>query len=559
MKNQQIQIYIDLLNQLDKYKMLLKNEPKQIILENFKKSSTNDFINFLYLNFYINKKTYLMLLSEKYGYDYLLKIEKLPGIKTIKIPFKFLKEYKMLPYQIINKEVKIIISDPKKVNFIGLLNQYFPNKNFKYYLMVEEDLNKYLTLLEEENNLLEYIETIKTELNNGGNTETNDESGVLKLIELIIKIAVEKGTSDIHIEGKEKSGTIRFRILGTMNKYIDLEKEVYNAVISRIKILAKMDVSDKFKPQDGSFSMTIENNPFDFRVSTLPTINGESCVIRILNKSNILKKIEDIGISEYNLEKIIDLTKSPNGIFLVTGPTGSGKSTTLYAVLNSLDKDKYKIITVEDPVEYKLEGIEQVQVNPQKKLTFSTALRSILRQDPDIIMIGEIRDKETLQIAIKASLTGHLVISTLHTNDAVSAISRMIDMEAEEYLVASALIGVEAQRLVKVICPYCKTEYTPPQGLYKIVQPILPKNLKFYKGKGCEKCNFTGYISRTIISEVFKKDEEIEELILKNSSKLEILEVLKDKKGFTTIFMDGIKKVIKGETTLEEVFRVANI
>ena len=546
-----------LLKQLEEYK-LLKAAPDKI-LEHYKQNQNTDIIEFLYKNNYIDKKTYLILLKQKYGYDFIEELEKIPSIKTVKVPFKFLKEHKFLPFKIIGNEVHIAIANPKKITFIGLLNQYFPGKSFKYFLMTEEDINKILKKLEEEQNFLEYIQTIKKELS-GENTDTdNQNSGILKLILLIIKIAISKNASDIHIEGEEHYGKVRFRILGTLSKYAEIEKDIYNALISRIKILAKLDVSDKFKPQDGSFSYEIEGKPFDFRVSTLPTVNGESCVIRILNKDNILKSIDSIGISDYNLEKIKEIINLPNGIFLVTGPTGSGKSTTLYAVLNSLDREKYKIITVEDPVEYKLEGIEQVQVNVNKGLTFAAALRSILRQDPDIIMIGEIRDKETLEIAIKAALTGHLVISTLHTNDAVSAINRMIDMGVPAYLVASALVGVEAQRLVKTICPYCKEEYTPSKGLYKLVQPILPKNIKFYKGKGCEKCNFTGFSGRTIISEIFKKDPEIEEMILKGKSKIEIEELLKEKKDYTTMFMDGIRKVINGETTLEEVFRVAKL
>ena len=553
----------NLLKQLYEYQLLLKKENFNNIINEFQNSKFNDFLNFLYENNYINKKTYLMLLSEKYGYNYLEILEKLPSLKIVNIPFKFLKENKFLPFKILENEVYIAISDPKKINFLGLLNQYFNGKKFKYFIMTKEDLDNILTKLEEEKLFIEYINQIKKDLNKEMNTSDykneNTESAVLKLVELIIKSAIKKQTSDIHIEGGEKQGKIRFRILGTMTEFSNLDLNVYNAVISRIKLLAKMDVSDKFKPQDGSFSMKFNDKSFDFRVSTLPTIKGESCVIRILNKSNILKKLDDIGISYYNLDKIKNLISSPNGIFLVTGPTGSGKSTTLYAVLNSLDKEKYKIITVEDPVEYKLEGIEQVQVNPKKGLTFGTALRSILRQDPDIIMIGEIRDKETLEIAIKAALTGHLVISTLHTNDSVSAINRMIDMGVPKYLIASALIGIEAQRLVKITCPYCKKEYEPPKGLYKIVQPLFPKNIKFYKGTGCEKCNYTGYISRTIISEVFIKNAEVEEMILKGNTKIEIEEVLKEKHDFITMFTDGIKKVINGETTIEEIFRAAKI
>jgi general secretion pathway protein E/type IV pilus assembly protein PilB len=341
-------------------------------------------------------------------------------------------------------------------------------------------------------------------------------------------------------------------------EFLDFDYDVFYALDSRLKILSGLDVSEKRKPQDGAFSMKFGSNSFDFRVSTLPTIWGESIVIRILDKRNILKKIDEIGITEKNLEILKKALSSPNGIFLVTGPTGSGKSTTLYASLNEINNVSEKIITVEDPVEYKLKGIQQVQVNAKVGLTFAGALRSILRQDPDIIMIGEIRDLETLEIAIKAALTGHLVISTLHTNDAVSAINRMIDMGADPFMVATSLVGVEAQRLVKTICPYCKTTYKPADMYLEPIKNILPKNTVFYKGKGCEKCNMTGFSGRTLISEIFLNDEHLEALISKNKDKLELLHYLQ-KQGYKTMFYDGLLKALKGLTTLEEVYRVAKL
>nr|WP_246831049.1 GspE/PulE family protein [Nautilia sp. PV-1] len=304
--------------------------------------------------------------------------------------------------------------------------------------------------------------------------------------------------------------------------------------------------------------MQFGKNKFDFRVSTLPTIWGESIVIRILDKRSILKRIDEIGISEKNLSLLKKALSQPNGIFLVTGPTGSGKSTTLYAALNEINSTDKKIITVEDPVEYKLKGIQQVQVNPKVGLTFAGALRSILRQDPDIIMIGEIRDLETLEIAIKAAMTGHLVLSTLHTNDAVSAINRMIDMGADSFLVATALIGIEAQRLVKTICPYCKTTYKPADVYLEPIKNILPKDSVFYRGKGCEKCNMTGYAGRTLITEVFLNDENLESMISKKKEKLELLHYLRGK-DYKTMFYDGLLKALKGITTLEEVYRVAKL
>jgi general secretion pathway protein E/type IV pilus assembly protein PilB len=317
-------------------------------------------------------------------------------------------------------------------------------------------------------------------------------------------------------------------------------------------------VSEKRKPQDGSFTMEFNKNNFDFRVSTLPTIWGESIVIRILDKRSILKSINEIGITQKNLILLKKALLQPNGIFLVTGPTGSGKSTTLYAALNEINSIDKKIITVEDPVEYKLKGIQQVQVNPKIGLTFARVLRSILRQDPDIIMIGEIRDLETLEIAIKAAMTGHLVLSTLHTNDAVSAINRMIDMGADSFLVATALIGVEAQRLVKTICPYCRVPYKPADVYLEPIKNIIQKETIFYKGKGCEKCNMTGFSGRTLITEIFLNDEKLESMISRKKEKLDLLHYLNSKE-YKTMFYDGLLKALKGITTLEEVFRVAKL
>jgi len=418
----------------------------------------------------------------------------------------------------------------------------------------KEDIDKLLKLLEDKEEINKLKVEIKKELK--GEEVAGEESAVVRLIKFIIKSSIEQNASDIHIEPTEDEALVRIRIYGTLYEKWDLEEDVYNALNSRIKLEAGMDVSEKRKPQDGAFSMEIDGNHFDFRISTLPTVWGESIVIRILDKRNILKRLDDIGISEKNLELLRNALKKPNGIFLVTGPTGSGKSTTLYASLNEIAGIEKKVITVEDPVEYKLKGIQQVQVNPKVGLTFANTLRSILRQDPDIIMIGEIRDLETLEIAIKAALTGHLVLSTLHTNDAISAVSRMIDMGAESYMVAAALVGVEAQRLVKKNCPYCISPYKPSDAYLEPIKHLLPPNAIFYKGKGCERCNMTGFIGRTLVTEIFLVDEKLESLISKNKDKTELNEYLKSK-GYRNMFYDGLIKALNGITSLEEVYRVA--
>jgi general secretion pathway protein E/type IV pilus assembly protein PilB len=477
-------------------------------------------------------------------------------LRDIKIPVNILKQTLAVPVEIKYDKVVVAMADPLDWNAQALIKRYFQDKNLEIVLGFKEDILKIIKKVDDREKVKEILSDIKKELK-GGEVKGN-ESAVMRLIKYIVVSAIERKASDIHIEADEKEGEVRLRIFGTLYEFLDFDYDVFYALDSRLKILSGLDVSEKRKPQDGAFSMKFGSNSFDFRVSTLPTIWGESIVIRILDKRNILKKIDEIGITEKNLEILKKALSSPNGIFLVTGPTGSGKSTTLYASLNEINNVTEKIITVEDPVEYKLKGIQQVQVNAKVGLTFAGALRSILRQDPDIIMIGEIRDLETLEIAIKAALTGHLVISTLHTNDAVSAINRMIDMGADPFMVATSLVGVEAQRLVKTICPYCKTTYKPADVYLEPIKGILPKNSVFYKGKGCEKCNMTGFSGRTLITEIFLNDEHLEALISKNKDKLELLHYLQ-KKGYKTMFYDGLLKALKGITTLEEVYKVAKL
>lgn len=335
-------------------------------------------------------------------------------------------------------------------------------------------------------------------------------------------------------------------------------KDIYPPLSSRIKLLSNLDIAERRKPQDGRFSATVLQKTYDFRVSTLPIINGESIVLRILDKSKAMIKLEDAGMSQKNFNIFSEALKVPYGIVLVTGPTGSGKTTTLYGALNNLKSIDRKVITVEDPVEYQMNLIQQVQVNQKVGLTFANTLRSILRQDPDIIMIGEIRDHETLRIAIQAALTGHLVLSTLHTNDAISAITRMADMGIEPYLISGSLIAIEAQRLVRKICPHCKQPVEIPEHAIEELHQYLPEKYQFYKGKGCKECHSTGYIGREMISEVLRVDDTLSSLIAKEASKAEILEVA-SKNGYVSMIQDGINKVLNGTTTIDEVLRVARL
>jgi len=534
---------------------IITQKQLEYALQEQKKYPSKKLLEVLYdLNF-ISKENFLKLLAQDLKVDYLSNLDNV-HLTKIKVPVNILLQLKAVPVEVKFDEVIIAAENPLDWNLVSYFKRIFPDKKLKFVLAHNEDINKVIKLLESKEKIKTLTQEVKKELK--GEEVVGKESAVMRLIKFIIKSSIEHNASDIHIEPDEDGAIIRLRIYGTLFEKWDFDYDVYNALASRIKLEAKMDVSEKRKPQDGGFSMDIDNNHFDFRVSSLPTVWGESIVIRILDKRNIVKSLDSIGFSTQNLELLKSGLKKPNGIFLVTGPTGSGKTTTLYASLHEISGIDRKVITVEDPVEYKLHGIQQVQVNPKTGLTFANALRSILRQDPDIIMIGEIRDLETLEIAIKAALTGHLVLSTLHTNDAVSAISRMIDMGAEPYMVAASLVGVEAQRLVKKNCPYCITKYKPSDAFLEPIKHILPPNAVFYKGLGCEKCNMTGYIGRSMVSEIFLVDEKLESMIAKNKDKTELNEYLKSK-GYKNMFYDGLIKALKGETTLEEVYRVAKL
>ena len=383
--------------------------------------------------------------------------------------------------------------------------------------------------------------------------EKAEEALVVRLVDLILNEAIEERASDIHIEPFFDRLRIRYRIDGVLYEIPSPAKHMHLPIVSRIKILSKMDIAEKRLPQDGGFSVKKGGRTIDLRVSTIPTIYGEKVVIRILDKSRVPLDLAYLGFTSEELKVLRKVITSPWGLVLLTGPTGSGKSTTLYAILNEIKSPKKNIITVEDPVEYRLEGINQVQVKPEIGLTFARALRHFLRQDPDIIMVGEIRDLETAEICVRASLTGHLVFSTLHTNDAPSAVTRLIDIGLPPYLVSSSLSCIVAQRLVRKLCPKCKEPYEIKKEMFdelKINKDII------YKPKGCEECKNIGYKGRTLIAEILSVDETIRELISKNAHVSYIREAAK-KSGMRTLLESGIKKVEEGITSLEEVFSVA--
>ena len=384
---------------------------------------------------------------------------------------------------------------------------------------------------------------------------TVEEPIVIRMVNLIIMTAIKDGASDIHIEPEEDSLVIRIRVDGMLHEITSPPKHLQSAIISRIKIMANLDIAERRMPQDGRFSIKTEGKDVDVRVSCMPTIYGENVVLRLLNVASALLPLKDLGFAEQVLEIYEKLIIRPHGIILVTGPTGSGKTTTLYGSLNKINTIEKNIITIEDPVEYKLSGIRQTQVNSKVDLTFANGLRSILRQDPDVVMVGEIRDPETAEIAIQAALTGHLVLSTLHTNDAPTALTRLIDMKVEPFLASSSIIGILAQRLVRKICQGCKEKYTPTKEALKDIGLKAGEELSFYKGKGCSKCLNTGYKGRIGIYELLVPDDKIRNAIV-SKAPAEDIKKLAVSSGMITLMEDGIAKLKQGITTVEEILRV---
>lgn len=383
------------------------------------------------------------------------------------------------------------------------------------------------------------------------------ETPVVKLVDLFIAQAILDGASDIHIEPEEKSLQVRFRVDGILRENLNPPKHLQAAIISRIKILAEMDIAESRIPQDGRFQVTLSDREIDLRVSTLPTVYGENVVMRILDKAALMLDLDMLDFEPGIFDRFKDMLSSSYGVILVCGPTGSGKTTTLYSALNSINVPEKKIVTIEDPVEYRLQRIRQCQVNVKAGLTFAIGLRSILRQDPDIIMVGEIRDKETAKIAVESALTGHLVLSTIHTNDAPGGITRLTEMGIEPFLTASATVGVMAQRLVRRLCEECKEKYTPSPTVLQSIGYSENDKPEFYQPMGCFQCKNSGYKGRLGIYELMLINEEIRELILERSSTAKIKR-LACKTGMKTLRQDALRRAQKGQTSLAEVFRVTN-
>ncbi|MBU4562154.1 type II secretion system ATPase GspE [bacterium] len=485
------------------------------------------------------------------------------------IPEKVALQFKLIPISKSDNELIIAMANPLDVYAIDFVRGHTKIKKIKSLLAPEEDILNTINSYYELGEYDDIIEKLGTEVVFKEEEEEEDskkleaisrEAPIIQLVNILIVQGVKDRASDIHIEPNEKGLLIRFRVDGMLHDIRTLPNTIKSAVISRIKILAKMDIAERRLPQDGRFQVKFGTREVDLRVSTIPTVFGEKVVLRLLDKSKGLIKLEQLGFIPEQLEEFKSIITKSYGIILLTGPTGSGKTTTLYAALNEVNSKDKNIITVEDPVEYKLNRINQIQIKPKINLTFANTLRSILRQDPDVIMVGEIRDIETAQIAVQAALTGHLVFSTLHTNDAASALTRLIDMDVETFLISSSVIAVIAQRLVRVICEKCKEEYIPGKdvlnGLNIKANPNGDGKVKLYRGTGCCFCKNTGYFGRTSIYEIIVLDEEIRALIVSKASS----NIIKDtaiKKGMKTLKDSGLEKALQGITTIEELLRVA--
>jgi type IV pilus assembly protein PilB len=522
---------------------------------------------------YASGEDVMKAVAQEHGRDYVDLTEvTIPEAIIELVPESVARENVTLPLAEEEDALKVIVSDPYDIDTIEKL-RFILNRRIEIALAprekILEAINKYYSQIEGESadsvlqeftdTAIDFTET-ETVSSAVGPGEVVDENSapIVRLVQLMISEAVQLRASDIHVEPFEDEVRIRYRIDGMLHKRDSPPRRLLGAIISRIKILAKMDIAERRRPQDGRIKITVGDKELDLRVSIIPTNHGQSAVMRLLDKDNIKVGVRQLGLSEDNFQQFAQLIRRPNGIILVTGPTGSGKTTTLYAALNALNRPDRKIITAEDPVEYYLPGINQVEVKHNIGLDFSRIIRSMLRQAPNIILVGEMRDEETASMGIQASLTGHLVFSTLHTNDAPSAVTRMVDMGVPSYLVASSVIAVLAQRLIRIICPRCRYAIQLSDSVLKDagIPAKLAAKATFMKGKGCANCNKNGYRGRQGIFELMLINSKIREMIFNNVSSVDIRKVAIEQ-GMSTLYVDGIRKVMKGVTSLEEVLRNA--
>ncbi|HIC44766.1 MAG TPA: type II/IV secretion system protein [Sulfurimonas sp.] len=506
---------------------------------------------------YVTQKEMSLLLSQQLDVAFVdLFGEKINFETLVNYPYALLEKALAIPFKEDDEYIYIATSDPLNYEALEALEQFIITKPISLRLTPEDDVRRIFQRIDIIKKTRSIVAEVKKEIHTEGSKSESEESAIMRLITLVIKDAIFRKGSDLHIEPAANDMSIRVRVDGVLHESFVFDMEIYYALVSRIKILGHLDISEKRKAQDGRFTLKLEDGVYDFRLSTTPTLYGESVVMRILDQQKILLKLEDLGFIDKNLEKFTDQIHSPYGILLITGPTGSGKTTTLYAALNEIKSIENKVLTIEDPIEYQLPLVQQVQVNERVGFTFFSALKSFLRQDPDVIMIGEIRDAETLGAAAQASLTGHLVFSTLHTNNAASAISRMSQMGLENYLIADSILGIVAQRLVRKICVHCKHEVKPHKDLLHKIEGHVAANTLFYKGKGCSQCEFSGYSGRIMVSEILIISEAISKMIAKGSTNFEIASYAQEHEGFEPMFYDGLKKAGMGITTLDDVLRV---
>jgi general secretion pathway protein E len=496
-----------------------------------------------------------------------LKPEDLPKVPIVLegLSSRFIRENRVIPLELKNSVLKVLMANPEDKATIDAL-RVATSADIIVYTSDPEVLDEYISRFygQESQNINRIIEDIgersleflrEEEEDIGYLKDLASEAPIIKLVNLFITRAVESRASDVHIEPFEDELKVRYRIDGVLHDAESTPKKLQAAIVSRIKIMAKLNIAERRLPQDGRIRLKVGEKEIDIRVSTIPVLYGESVVMRLLDKEGIVIDLDFLGFSQQTLSAFNHLINKPHGILLVTGPTGSGKTTTLYGALQKINSPDKKIITVEDPVEYQLKGVNQIQIKPQIGLNFANTLRHIVRQDPDIIMIGEIRDLETAEIAIQSALTGHLVFSTLHTNDAPTAITRLLDMGVENFLLSSTIRGILAQRLVRVICPACKE--TDPSTADKEELAILGigSDAPLYRGGKCEQCAFTGYYGRTGIFELILIDDDIRKLILRKADSNQIRDMAR-RHGMRTLLEDGARKVKTGLTTLSEVLRV---
>ena len=510
----------------------------------------------------VTEEAYVQAMSEAMDMPYVSLANYIIDAETVKlIPESMAQKHKAMPIFKIGNSLTVAMVDPKDIVAIDDLSRRAKceiEAVFSAEGAILNAIDQYYKTASSFNDVIKDIDKEKrlqesnVEFDSKKLAEIAEEAPVIKLVNMVIMQAVKDRASDIHIEPEENKLVVRFRIDGILHEVFSPPKHLEPALMSRIKVLSKMDIAEKRKPQDGRFNMKALDRDIDMRVSTFPTIYGENIVIRILDRGAVLLGLDKIGFSPDTQKEFEKLIKYSHGIILVTGPTGSGKTTTLYSALSTIDSEEKNVITIEDPVEYHLGRIRQSQINPKAGLNFATGLRSILRQDPDIIMVGEIRDKETAEISVQAALTGHLVFSTLHTNDAAGALSRLIDMGIEPFLISSSIIGILAQRLVRKICDKCKEEYDPSEDILKGLGINQKKG--FFKGKGCSACKNTGYRERVGIFELLIVNDQIRKLIVDKASS-NIIKKIAVETGMKTLRDDGLDKVLKGITTPEEVIK----